>query len=145
MNLATIYFGFHAPGFRNHTGKIDPRRWFGHVEVWGHTDDSDWVFIDPASVGMKISVLHRHDDVLDALTIRHNACDCIMRLPGQTPSFRLPLHGMMTCASIAGQIVSVRALFPGTLKAKLLAKGAEIIHETKGTSRRSGSESTARA
>jgi hypothetical protein len=129
MNLTTVYFGFHAPGFRNAEGKIDPRCWLGHVEVWGYTEDNTWVFIDPAGAGLKISALHRHDDVLDALTIRMNACACVMRLPGETPRFALPLHGLMTCASVAGQIASVRALLPGTLRAKLLRKGAEIIHE----------------
>jgi len=146
VNLATLYFGFFDPGFRNHHGRIDPRCWFGHVEVWGHTEDSDWVFIDPAGAGMKITVLHHHDDVVDALTWRMNACDLILRLPGQPPSFMLPLHGLMTCASIAGQIASVRALLPSTLKAKLLAKGAEVINEkSKGTSRRSSGESATRA
>lgn len=145
MNLATLYFGFFDPGFRNHQGRIDPRCWFGHVEVWGHTDDSDWVFIDPAGAGMKITVLHHHDDVVDALTWRMNACDLILRLPGQAPCFMLPLHGLMTCASIAGQIASVRALFPRTLKAKLLAKGAEVIHEKQSASGRPGSEGCERA
>lgn len=145
MNLATLYFGFHKPGFRNEHGRIDPRCWFGHVEVWGHTEDSDWVFIDPAGAGMTITVLHHHDDVVDALTHRHTFCDSILRLPGQPPCFRLPLHGLMTCASIAGQIASVRALFPCTLKAKLLRKGAEVIHARENTSRGPGSTSAARA
>lgn len=146
MNLSTIYFGFYNAGFRNHEGLIDPRCWFGHVEVWGHTDDSDWVFIDPAGMGMKILVLHHHDDVVDALTWRMNACDCVLRLPCQAPSFRVPLHGMMTCASIAGQIASVRALLPSTLKAKLLLKGAEVINEkSEGATGRPFSEGATRA
>jgi hypothetical protein len=145
VNLATLYFGFHTAGFRNEHGRIDPRCWFGHVEVWGHTHDSDWVFIDPAGAGMKITVLHHHDDVVDALTWRMNACDSILRLPGQAPSFTLPLHGLMTCASIAGQIASVRALLPHTLKAKLLRKGAEVIHEKQDTERGPGCESATRA
>ena len=129
MNLLEVYFGFHAPGFRNHTGRIDPRCWLGHVEVWGYTEDGTWLFLDPAGAGMSVTVIHRHEAVVDALGHRMRACDSILRMEGAPPSFALPIHGLLTCASIAGQLVSVRALLPWTLKTRLLRKGAVLVHE----------------
>lgn len=129
MNLTHLYFGFYKPAFRNEHDRIDPRCWFGHVEVWGFTEDCTWVFLDPKGAGMTVTAIHREGDVLDALERRLTACEMILLLPGQPPAFRLPLHGLMTCAAVAGNLASVRALLPSALKRKLLAKGAEVIHD----------------
>lgn len=146
MILSIVYVGFHAPGFRNSEGRIDPRCWLGHVEVWGFTDDDTWLFIDPAGAGMRVRVMHRYDDVMDALTARFELCTMVLAVPGGDPKFRVPLHGLMTCASIAGQMVSQRALFPWTLRRKLLRNGAEIVSEKpEGSQGRSSGESSARA
>jgi hypothetical protein len=137
MKIRRFYVGFHAPGFRNHTGKIDPRCWLGHVEVWGFTDDDTWLFIDPAGAGMRLRVMHRHDEVMENLTARFNAASIVLAVPGHDPEFRWPLHGLLTCASVAGQMLGIRALLPGTLRRKLLRKGAEVVHE-KQEARRTG-------
>lgn len=56
------------------------------------------------------------------------------------PEFTFPLHLPLTCASLVGSMTGVRALLPTTLKRKLLAKGAEVVHEqAEGRSIRQGS------
>ena len=119
--MIELYFGFHKP-WASFSGM------FGHVEVWGYTADHTWLFFDPRSAGSILAVTHHHDEVLDLLHTRFVTCDTILRLPATQGRFRVPLHGPMTCASICGHLVGVRALFPATLKRKLLAKGAEIVH-----------------
>jgi hypothetical protein len=123
------YVGFHRPYFTKN-GRIDPRGWFGHCEIWGYTTDDTWLFIDPMGAGSIVRVMHRHDDVQDQLHARFALCALILRLPARDPAFRLPLHGMLTCASVCGHLLGVRALVPATLRRKLLANGAEVIHET---------------
>lgn len=115
------FFGFHRPWF-SLTGV------FGHCEAWGYTEDQTWLFIDPRSRGSLVTVTHHHDDVMEALAIRHTQCETILKLPAQQPGFRFPLHGPLTCASLCGHLVGVRALFPATLERKLRAKGAEVVH-----------------
>ena len=69
-----------------------------------------------------------HDDLMDQLNARHALCDLILRLPNERkPLF--PLHFPMNCATVVGQIVGVRAFTPRGLRRKLLANGAEVIHE----------------
>ena len=122
------FVGFHYGAFRNYQGKIYLQGWFGHVEIWGYTRDDTWLFLDPQASGPIIIVEHRHDDVMDQLNARHALCDLILRLPNERkPLF--PLHFPMNCATVVGQIVGVRAFTPRGLRRKLLANGAEVIHE----------------
>ena len=86
-----------------------------------------------------MQVIHRFDDVHDAISARYALCRSILRLPAKDPSFRFPLHGPLTCAAFVGHIVGVRALVPTGLRRKLLALGAETIHEaTEGRPERQG-------
>ncbi|MGL6209112.1 MAG: hypothetical protein ACRC14_04695 [Paracoccaceae bacterium] len=124
------FFGFHAPYLRNYLGRIDLRGTFGHCEAWGYNEDETWTFVDPLGAGMRITSLHRHDDVTDALHARFLICDSILKIASPSRHFRVPLHGPMTCASVCGALVGVRALVPASLKRKLIRNGAEIVHET---------------
>lgn len=122
------FVGFHYGAFRNHLGLIYPQGWFGHVEIWGYTKDDTWLFLDPQASGPIIVVEHRHDEVMDQLNARHALCDLILRLPNERkPLF--PLHFPMNCATVVGQIIGIRAFTPRGLRRKLLANGAEVIHE----------------
>ena len=129
------YVGFYAPAFRNHRGVIYPFGWFGHAELWGYTADETWLFFDPQGTGTRIIVTHHHDDVMDHLTARHTLCDTILRLQPRDHSL-FPIFPPMTCATIIGHILGVRAFSPFGLKRRLLALGAEVIHEK--SERRSG-------
>lgn len=123
------YFGFYKPALRDHTGKIDPRLWFGHCEAWGCNEDGTWVFLDPQGRGMRVSTLHRYDDVQDRLMALMALCDTIVRFQSDR-EFRLPLRFLATCATICGSLVGVRASLPWTLKRKLLSHGGEVTHGT---------------
>lgn len=136
MSLIEIYVGFYHPGLRNVEGRIDPRCWLGHCEMWAYTADSTWIFLDPAATGVKVVLTHHHDEVMDAQQARFDLCDVILRLPFQG-KFTLPPFGVLTCASFIGSFLGVRAFVPGALRRKLLLKGAEVIHEnSKGRSGR---------
>jgi hypothetical protein len=145
MKLERVYVGFHKPGFRNAEGQIDPRCWMGHCEAWGYTCDDTWLFLDPAGAGMRVRVMHRYEDVMDHLYDRFARCELILSVPGTDPNFRIPLHGLMTCASVCGQMVGKRALFVGSLKRKLLRNGAEIVHSEKPESPQGRSRSQGRS
>ena len=136
------YVGFYAPAFRNHRGVIYPFGWFGHAELWGYTADETWLFFDPQGTGTRIIVTHHHDDVMDHLTARHTLCDTILRLQPRDHSL-FPIFPPMTCATIIGHILGVRAFSPFGLKRRLLALGAEVIHEK--SERRSGRQGSAPA
>ena len=98
------FVGFHYGAFRNYHGKIYPQGWFGHVEIWGYTEDDTWLFLDPQASGPIIIVEHRYDDVMDQLNARHTICDVIFRLPNERKAL-FPLHFPMNCATVVGQIV----------------------------------------
>lgn len=132
------FIGFYAPSFRNREGKIDWRLWFGHCDAWGFNADRTWVFIDPRAQGLIVRLEHRHDDVMDMLQARSEICTLIVEVPGGDPDMVIPPRGMMTCASVCGSLIGIRALLPSTLKRKLLRNGAKVIHETE---RRSDGES----
>lgn len=123
------YIGFHYGRFRNHKGSIYPFGWLGHVEIWGYTEDDTWLFYDPQVSGTKVIVIHRHDDVIDQLAARYSLCDQILRLPatGRKPPFNLCLP--MTCATVIAHMTGVGAFTPWGLRKRLLAIGAEVIHE----------------
>lgn len=123
------YVGFHRPCVRNLESRIDPRLWLGHCEIWGYNEDGTWLFLDPQSSGTKIVLTHLYDEVHDQLSARYALCEIILRLRADEPAFPFPLHIPLTCASLIGSITGVRALLPSTLKRKLLAKGAEVVHE----------------
>ena len=139
--IETWFFGFYAPSFRNLEGRIDPRLWFGHCEAWGFNADRTWVFIDPQAKGMIVRLEHRHDDVMDMLQARSELCAVILQIEGGDPDMIIPSHGFMTCASVCGSLVGLRALLPGTLKRKLLRNGAKVIHETEGRCKSEGGAS----
>lgn len=115
------FFGFTKP-WRH------PHGWFGHVEAWGRDEDGSWVFIDPQSTGSRVEIFYRFEDVEDVLTLLNTRCDTILWLPNPVGTFRVPIFGPMTCASICGSLVGIRALAPAGLRRKLLAKGAEVVH-----------------
>lgn len=123
------FIGFYRPAFRSETGQINWRTWFGHVEIWGYTIDDTWVFYDPQSRGGRMIITHHHDDVLDQLRARNDLCDTILKLPGDPKKDLFPIYPPMTCASIVGHLIGVRAFTPAGLRRKLLANGAEVIHE----------------
>ena len=123
------YIGFHSPCLRNLRGRIDPRLWLGHCEIWGYNNDGTWLFLDPQSAGTLVVVTHLHDEVHDHLHARFILCESILKIPASTPRFRLPMHIPLTCASICGSMVGIRALLPAALKRRLLSKGAEVVHE----------------
>jgi hypothetical protein len=128
MSLVEVYVGFYKPGWRNAEGRVDPRCWLGHCEMWGYTSDQTWVFLDPSGRGVKVVVTHHHDEVIDTQQARFELCDTILRIP-YTGTFSVPPLNILTCASFIGAFLGIRALVPGTLRRKLLAKGAEVIHE----------------
>jgi len=129
MNLIEIYFGFYPRW-------SDPRGWFGHCEAWGYTEQDTWLFLDPQSSRFCVTVEHRHDEVMDHLAARFELCETILKMRPDPLRKVIPLHGPMTCASICGHLVGIRALFPATLKRKLLRNGAEVVHgQAKGRSR----------
>lgn len=136
MNVIEWHFGFHRPYVRNIHGRLDYRGLFGHCEAWGYTGDHTWIFLDPQGLGFHVRVTHHHDDVRESWQARIALCDSILRIKADDPKFAVPLHGPMTCASICGSLVGIRALLPSTLKRKLQAKGAEVIHEAEGRSKR---------
>jgi hypothetical protein len=137
------YVGFYNRAFRNHLGAVQPTSWFGHAELWGYTADDTWLFLDPKASGTLIVVIHRHDDVLDQLRARFALCDLILRLPAKPARLLFPIHMPMTCATIIGHILGVRAFTPSGLRRKLLANGAEIVSEkSQGRPGRQGREGT---
>ncbi len=127
--IRTWFFGFHDASLRDGEGRVSFRRWWGHCEMWGDTEDGTWVFLDPMGRGTHIRVAHRFDEVQDQLEARLLLCDQILAMPARDPAFRHPVHGLLTCASVCGHLVGIRAFAPVTLRRKLLANGAEIIHE----------------
>lgn len=126
------YFGFFRPTLRNIEGRIDWRCWLGHVCCFGYTEHNTWVFFDPKGAGPAFLVTHMKDEVDLQLQAHFAVCDTILRLPDRAVSYALPFHGLLTCASVCGYLVGVRAWLPAALKRKLLAKGAEVIHEAEG-------------
>lgn len=129
MKPIEVYFGFYAPALRNSEGRIDPRCWLGHVEAWGYTEDETWFFLDPQGAGFRIWICHRHDEVQEMVAARYGACARVLRVRYQAPAFRIPIHGLLTCAAFCGQIVGIRALLPLGLHHRLLREGAEIVYE----------------
>lgn len=130
------FFGFTRP-WRDWHGA------FGHVEAWGCDEAGSWAFVDPRSTGLQVAVLYRFEDVEDALTMLNQRCDQILWMPVLLKPFSVPLHGPMTCASICGSLVGLRALSPWGLRRKLLAKGAEIVHGPSSQGRPTGQSGAA--
>lgn len=139
--IIEFYIGFYRPAFRNNEGRIDVRGWLGHVEVWGYTEDQTWFFLDPGATGSTVTLIHRYDDVVDRLAALFDLCDLIVKMPPASKKFRVPLHGPMTCAAIVGHMVGLRALFPSTLKRKVLRNGTVVSdgQQTEGRSEGQGS------
>ena len=117
------FIGFHKP-------VLKPRLMFGHCEAWG-SDGDTWTFIDPQGAGLKVYTRFRYDDVRAELQARLDLCHLILAIRTDR-KFRLPLHGPLTCASICGSLVGIRALVPLTLRRSLLANGAEVFHDPEG-------------
>lgn len=129
MILMEAYVGFHRPRFRDEDGKISPRAWFGHVEMWGYTRDDAWLFFDPQASGLHLLIAHRHDEVNDLLRTKFAQCALVLLTTPEEDGFRFPLHGHMTCAAIVGAALGKRAWLPTTLRRKLLRDGAKVIHD----------------
>jgi hypothetical protein len=132
-----ISFGFHAPYFSK-DGRPHPPGWLGHCEAWFYEGET-WTFIDPQAKGLIVRSVFRHDDVLDELHARFALCVSILRVEVEPRPFRSPPFQLMTCASICGALVGIRALAPSGLHRKLRAIGAiEINHDTKAKPSRLG-------
>jgi hypothetical protein len=129
MILLEACVGFHRPRFRDEEGRIAPRAWLGHVEMWGYTRDGAWLFLDPQASGIHIAIAHRHDEVNDLLRMKFAQCALVLRTTPEEDGFRFPLHGQMTCAAIVGAMLGQRAWLPASLRRKLLRSGAEVIHD----------------
>ena len=127
--MIEVYFGFHAPSLRNMEGRIDPRLWLGHCEMWGYNADMTWLFIDPRGIGTAVLVEHRRDEVGDQIQARFETCRTILRWNLPMTPFRIPIFGPMNCAAICGSFVGLRALSPAGLERKLRRAGAEVIHD----------------
>lgn len=119
------YFAFTKPW-------LHPHGLFGHVEAYGCDEDGSWVFVDPRSTGLQITCFFRYEDVEDVLTMMNERADLILWMPKPLKPFTIPIFGPMTCAAVCGSLVGLRALSVHTLRRKLLAKGAEVVHEAKG-------------
>ncbi len=145
MILLDAYVGFHRPRLRDEEGRLAPRAWFGHVEMWGHTRDGTWLFLDPQASGLHILVAHRHDEVRDLLALKFSQCSLVLREAPDEDGFRFPVHWQMTCASVVGSAFGIRAWSPAGLRRKLLAKGAEVIHGGLGLQGKRGGQGDAAA
>lgn len=120
--------GFYKPYLRDTEGRLTIRGLLGHCDIWGWTADGTWLFIDPQSRGSRVHVCHAYDDVEAQIRARFDLCDLILRVPANDPEFRIPIFPLLTCASFCGHLLGIRALLPATLRRKLLAKGAEVVH-----------------
>lgn len=129
------FVGFHARYGRNLSGRLTCFGLWGHVEIWGYTVDETWVFIDPQGKGTGVYVTHLYDEVMLQLQARHALCETILRVPNTEQKPLFPVFPPMTCATIAGHILGVRAFTPAGLKRKLLANGAETVHDAEGRSK----------
>lgn len=131
--------GFHKPYLRDTDGRLTIRGIFGHVDIWGWTADGTWLFIDPQSLGSRVYVCHAYEDVEAQIKTRFAMCELILRVPADEPKFLIPIFPPLTCASMCGHLLGIRALLPATLRRKLLAKGAEVVHgQAKNPAGRSG-------
>lgn len=104
------------------------RMWFGHVKMWGYTEDETWVFIDVNSLCADILVVHRHDDVERLLTdwnLRSGEVYCFQ--PGQ--HIKVPIFPPMNCAVFCAHVLGLRAWTPAGLRRTLRRHGAvEVKH-----------------
>lgn len=125
------YVGFYRPvSLREAWRRRDFSLIFGHVEAWGCTEDDTWWFLDARGAGTLLTIEHRHDEVDLHLWARFECCDLILRVGHEPEPFRWPIHLTMTCASQVGHLLGVRAYLPSTLRRRLLARNAEVVHDT---------------
>lgn len=131
------FIGFHSRHVRSAAGSLTFTGLWGHCEIWGYTIDDTWVFIDPQGVkGTRILVTHLYDEVMAQIEARWTLCETILTVPAGTETAFFPVFPPMTCATVVGHMLGVRAFTPSGLKRKLLRKGAEIVHETQGRPQR---------
>lgn len=130
MHTAETYFGFHRGATLSEIRRGAAwTMWFGHVEAWGYTVDETWWFLDPASHSTRLLITHRKDEVEQLMADRFNACSSVLRYSGDTLDFGVPIHGPMNCVTQCAALIGIRAFTPAGLQRKLLAVGAEVIHE----------------
>lgn len=133
------FVGFHPRYLRSLSGSLTYTGIFGHVEIWGYTVDDTWIFIDPqGQKGTQVLVTHLYDEVVDQIEARFQLCETILKVPSGSEISFLPVFPPMTCATIVGHILGIRAFTPSGLKRKLLKIGAETVHGTEGRSERQG-------
>lgn len=133
------FVGFHSRYARSASGSLTFTGLWGHCEIWGYTIDDTWVFIDPQGMkGTSTYVTHLYDEVLAQIEARFALCETILTVPAPQNVNFFPAFPPMTCASIAGHFLGVRAFTPSGLKRKLLRNGAEIVHEAEGRPKGSG-------
>jgi len=123
MNVIEWYFAFY------------PRRWtpfdiFGHVEAFGYTADSVWVFFDPQRTRTRLTITYMHDEVQQQIAARFASANLILKIPASDQKSAIPIGPPMTCATACAHLLGFRAFTPAGLQAKLLAAGAETVHGT---------------
>lgn len=131
MNILTWYVGF-WPSDPLLTA-LKRRRWtaWGHVEAWGYTADSTWLFFDPQHDGTIIRVTHHHDEVEALMAEKLMLCESILKTPYFGAAIRTPLHPTMNCAAQVGHLLGVRAYAPRTLHRILRENGAVEIKDVR--------------
>lgn len=122
MNVRAYYFAFYEPSGEGFYGV------FPHVEAFGYTDDGSWLFLDPRRQITQVSVLHKIEEVDEAIALRLDRADLVLRYDRRHPRTVPPLMPQ-TCASVCGHLVGVRAWTVGGLRKKLLQNGAEVISD----------------
>lgn len=127
MPVAEIFVAFHRPrGWRYLRRSRDWPSCFGHVEAFGIMLSGDWFFIDPSRRRMNLDIEHRHDEVQEMILDIHERADLILSVePVQGPL--LPPICPMTCASVIGHLVGVRAFTLGGLERSLRRIGANEV------------------
>lgn len=100
---------------------------WGHCDMWGMTRDHTFVFLDPARSGFQVQVTHKAEEIDFLWALRLEAAHSMLRIDAPRVLHRLPFLGPLSCASICGHVLGVRAWTPRSLRAKLLANGAQEV------------------
>jgi len=109
MNVIEWYFAFY------------PRRWtpfdiFGHVEAFGYTADSVWVFFDPQRTRTRLTITYMHDEVQQQIAARFASANLILKIPASDQKSAIPIGPPMTCATACAHLLGFRAFTPAGLR-----------------------------
>lgn len=98
----------------------------GHVEMFGTSGDGTWIFLNPERTGFSVEVQHIAEKVDALMAKRFQIASQILRIETAHKTTFPPIQ-LMTCASICGHVLGIRASTPRNLKRRLLANGAEEV------------------